>query len=385
MNVQAQTAAPLNNAVLGASVVAVIVSLVLALGALMEQGHAAFNTQSDGVVWGLPVATYVFFVLTSTGLTFVASLAMVFGIDAFYPIAKRCVWMAVATLVAGFVALALELGHPFRMLWAIPTSFQVTSPMNWMGLFYALYLVFLLLKFRKLEAGDWDSAASRRLGIACLVAVIVAHGTLGLVFGMMAMRPFWYDGMLPLYFLATAALSGIAFAVLITGLAHGFEARRMGSALRALMADRVPRIFAAVLAVVLLFMLARTITGLWSNAEGLQAYHWMIASPWFWIEAIGLITAFVLLLSPARAQLRTQLAAAALVMGAVFIGRYEFVIGGQVVPVFKGAWAPTFAAYTPSATEWMLTLLALSLAFAIYAAGERLFDLSAAPRRIRTL
>ena len=165
MNVQAQTAS-LNNAVLKASIVAVIVTLGLTLAALTTQGHSAFNTESDGVVWGLPVATYVFFVLTSTGLTFVASLAMVFEVKSFYPIAKRCVWMAIATLLAGFASLAFELGHPFRMLWTLPTSFQLRSPMNWMGLFYTLYLVFLLLKFRKLQAGDWDSGASRKVETA---------------------------------------------------------------------------------------------------------------------------------------------------------------------------------------------------------------------------
>ena len=381
MNVHVQSSAPLNNAVLGASAVGVVVSLGIALAALMSQGHAAFNTQSDGVVWGLPVATYVYFVLTSTGLTFVASLAMVFGYRPLHPIAKRCVWLAVATLVAGFAALAFELGHPFRMLWAIPTSFQLSSPMNWMGILYALYLAFLLLKFRRLEAEDWDSAASRRLGIASFVAVVAAHGTLGLVFGMMAMRPFWYDGMLPLYFLATAALSGIAFAVLVTALAYGFEAQRMPPALRELMRETGPKIFATALAVVMLFMTARTITGLWSNAEGLQAYRWMIESPWFWVEALALLAAFAMLLSPARSRGATQLTAALLVIVALFIGRYEFVVGGQVVPVFKGASAPHFAAYAPSGTEWMLTLLAVSLAFGIYAVGEKLFDLSATPRR----
>ena len=47
---------------------------------------------------GLPPATYVFFVLTSTGLTFVVSLATVFNFEQFYPIAKRCIWLAISTL-----------------------------------------------------------------------------------------------------------------------------------------------------------------------------------------------------------------------------------------------------------------------------------------------
>lgn len=369
------------NALLAAGVVGLAVSLGVVLFKLMGEGHAAFNTSSDGVSWGLPVAVYVFFVLTSTGLTFVASLAMVFGIKDFYPIAKRCVWLAVATLLAGFTALAFELGHPFRMLWAIPTALQIKAPMNWMGTFYSLYLVFLLLKFRKLHADDWDSRASRNLGLASLVAVVIAHSTLGLVFGMMAMRPFWFGGLIPVYFLATALLSGLAFAVLFTHLAHRSTGAAVPAPVRELLAGSMPKLFALALGIVLLFSVVRTVTGLWSNAEGLQAFRWMVGAPWFWIEMVALVVAFVILLTPGmRSRAGAQVLASLLVIVALFIGRYEYMIGGQVVPLFKGSWVPEFIQYSPSLAEWMLGLLAVGMTFTIYALGDRLLNLSAQPR-----
>ena len=372
--------APYNGAVLTAGVAGTAITAAFAFYMLMTEGHAAFNGTSDGVMWGLPVATYVFFVLTSTGLTLVASLAMVFGVHAFYSVAKRCVWLAVATLIAGFAALAFELGHPFRMLWALPLSFQITSPMNWMGVLYLVYLFFLLWKFSRMNAGDWDSPASRNLGVASFAAVVLAHATLGLVFGMMAMRPFWYDGLMPFYFLATAALSGVAFAVLASYLVHGFSQAAMPSALRELMQGAMPKLFAALLGLNLLLLAARTLTGVWSNYDGMQAFEWMVASPWFWIEVIAYVLAFFILLSPnLRSQGNMQLAASVLVILALFIGRYEYVIGGQIVPLFKGAWAPEFIPYFPSATEWALAIMGLALAAAIYAAGEKMFNLSAAP------
>ena len=160
MTTQAQTAGPVNT-VLMASLAGLVVSLGVALAMLMGQGHAAFNTGSDGVSWGLPVAAYVFFAITSTGLTLVASLAMVFGVKAFYPVAKRCVLLAGASLIGGMACLALEVGHVFRMAWALPFSFQIVSAMWWMGVLYALDLVFMALKFQRVNAGDWDSPASR--------------------------------------------------------------------------------------------------------------------------------------------------------------------------------------------------------------------------------
>jgi len=380
MATQMQGAGGLNTPLLAAGGIGLVASLGVALMALMTQGHAAFNTSNDGVVWGLPVAVYVFFVLTSTGLTLVASLAMVFNFKEFYPIAKRCVWLAAATLIAGFASLALELGHPFRMLWAIPLSFQVSSAMNWMGVLYALYLVLLLVKFFRIEGGDWDSGASRNFGIAAFLSVIAAHGTLGLAFGMMAMRPFWYDGLLPIYFLATAFLSGVAFAVLISYIAYGLDQDNMPERVRSLMTGAMPKLFATVLGIVILFVAFRTVTGLWSNADGLEVFHHMVASPWFWVEIIAMLVAFLILLSPAlRTQGSMQLAASLLVVLALAIGRYEFVIGGQVVPLFKGTWVEGIISYTPSTTEWMLALLAVSLMLVIYAVGERMFNLSAEP------
>src|SRR5512134_1819586 len=61
---------------------------------LFTEGHAAFNTSSD-VAWGAPIAWYLFFLLASSGLSIIASLDTVFGFNVFYPVAKRCVWLAI--------------------------------------------------------------------------------------------------------------------------------------------------------------------------------------------------------------------------------------------------------------------------------------------------
>jgi molybdopterin-containing oxidoreductase family membrane subunit len=378
MTTQAQCTGPVNGVLMAAGL-GLVVSLGVTLTNLLSQGHAAFNTGSSGVTWGLPVAVYVFFVLTSTGLTFVASLAMVFGFEDFYPIAKRCIWLALATLVAGFASLALEMGHPLRMLWAVPLNFQYVSPLLWMGVFYAAYMVLLLLKFQKVNRGDWDSGGSRRLGVASFATVVVAHATLGAAFGMMAMRPFWFGPMVPLYFLITAAVSGGAFAILITYVAYGSQ-DRMPVAVRGLMTGALPKVFAAALGVALVATLARVATGLWSNAEGLQVWNHIVRTPWFWIEMIAMVAAFGLMVSAAtRNQGTMQLAAALLSIVSLAIGRYEFVIGGQLVPLLKGSWVRGLIDYTPSTTEWMLALMALSLTFLVYALGERRLNLSAAP------
>ncbi|HEY0824864.1 MAG TPA: hypothetical protein VGD76_13835, partial [Ramlibacter sp.] len=71
--------------------------------------------------------------------------------------------------------------------------------------------------------------------------------------------------------------------------------------------------------------------------------------------------------------------AAAMAILSLAIGRYEFVIGGQLVPMFKGTWVIGLAEYAPSFTEWMVALSALCLAFVIYGVGEWMLRLSASP------
>jgi molybdopterin-containing oxidoreductase family membrane subunit len=56
-------------------------------------------------------------------------------------------------------------------------------------------------------------------------------------------------------------------------------------------------------------------------------------------------------------------------------------MGGQLVPLFKGSWAPDLLSYAPSLTEWALLLMAIFLANAVNAWGENRFQLSYCEQR----
>lgn len=358
---------------------ALLVSAGFVIVKLATEGHASFGT-TNVVPWGLPVSTYVFFAISSSGLSMVAALSLVFGFESFYPIAKRCVWAALITLVAGFASLGLEIGHPFRMIWTFPTGLQVRSPLFWMGVFYLGDMVLLLLKFWRMQVGDWHSPFSRKLGLASFVAVVLANGTLGSVFGMMFARPFWYDGLLPVYFLFTAALSGVAFAVLFTYASYGFSRDRMPADVRDLLTGPLPKVFATAIGVVGIYVVARTLNGLWGNAEGLEVFKHTVKTLGFNAEVwLCLAVPFLLMLSRNREGSGQQRLAALLVIVGQFVGRYDFTIGGQIVPLFKGQWVTGFAGYSPSLTEYMIVVVAISLMVFLYAAGEWLFGLSDTP------
>jgi Ni/Fe-hydrogenase subunit HybB-like protein len=376
MTTQTQTAGPVNLIMLAGGA-ALVVSLGLAMANLMGSGHASFNTASNGVTWGLLVVTYVFFSMASTGLAMVAALAAMFDARQFAPLIKRCTFLSIITLVAAFSSLALEMGNPLRMLWAVPLNFQPGSALVWMGIFYSICLALLVFKFMKMHKGNWSGEGLTRTGF---VLEVLALGTLGSAFGLMAMRPAWYGSEVPALFLACGAVIGVAFAVLITQLTYGMDTKAMPERLRSVMTGSLPKLFATTLGIYLVFLLFRTVNGLWTNADGFQMVSMMVKSPWFMLEVVALLGAFFIMTNPAmRAVGNMQVVAAVATLVAMFIGRYEYIIGGQLVPLFKGSWVHGLINYTPSTTEWLITIMAFSLVFAGWAYAEKNLNLAAEP------
>jgi Ni/Fe-hydrogenase subunit HybB-like protein len=363
-----------------ASLVGAVVTLGIAINTLMAEGHAAFNTTSMGVVWGLPIVTYDYFLLTSTGLVMVACLGLVFGIERFNLIAKRCLWLAVAGLIGGVAVLMLELGYPIRALWMTPINFQVLSPLFWKVLLVAAYTVVLLLLFYRIDQGAGREAA-RPLAIAGFALAVAIALAAGSVFALMTMRPFWFGGEVMVVFLIESFLGGLAFVLFFTYLARGFDPAALPEDLRAFFAGGFGMFFAAVIGLHAALVGGRAIAGAWSTAEGLQVWGHMLASPLFWGGTLlGILVPLVLMATPdLRRRAWAQMLAAVLVMIGLFIARYEFIIGGQMVPLFKGSWAPGLLDYVPSATEWLLLLGGIFLANVVNAAGAWLLDLDARP------
>lgn len=376
---------PLGWGLLVIATVPLLGSLGFAFFQLAANGHTSFNTSSV-LPWGQPIATYVYFALASSGLGLVASLPLVFGFKAYYPLAKRCIFLAFALLISGMGVLALELGHPFRMLWVIPANLQVQSAMFWMGAFYSLDLLFLLWKFGKMQDGHWDTKTATQVGIASFIGVLLASGNLALIFGMMSMRPFWFDALLPVYFYATGITSGLAVLILLTYLTYGFRRERMPQALQGLLSGALPKLFVALIGTTLLFIAGRAITGLYSNNPEISlVWTDYLFDSGLYLTAliIGLLLPFVLLLNASlRNRSSVQVLSALLVTLAMFAERLYFVVGGQVVPLFKGTWVPNLISYAPSATEWALTLFGCSLCLMLFLLGEKFLNLGDMPRQM---
>jgi len=346
---------------------------------LFTEGHSAFNTSSD-VAWGAPIAFYLFFLLTSSGMSILSSLDTVFGLNLFFPVAKRMVFMSIACLIAGFTILALEIGHPFRMLWALPYAFQIKSPMWWMGVFYSLDLALLIVKFLLLHRGRWHDRVTHMVSVVSFVVCILAPGTLGLVFGMMAMRQAWFSPILPMYFILLGFTSAIAFLLFFGSILPHNLTKDMTPAMTRLFRVELPRLFFIAVLAVTGMRFGQIVTNLWTNFEGMDA-HWLaLGSKLYWVEIIVglLLPALLMALPSVRANRIVQAIAGLAFMTGMFTGRLEFLINGQLVPLFKGSYAG-YVDYWPSMTEWMLVPVGVGVFLVLYGAGSWLLTLWDAP------
>lgn len=330
--------------------------------------------------WGLLIVGYVFLAVTTSGLCLASSLGTVFGIERFRPLEKRHAVLAVLCLVTAFGIIALDLHYPVRLVLGAVLNPSPSSPMWWMGVFYGIYLGFLLVEVWSMFWGH-----PRIHGIACVLAscmAIIAPTTLGAVFAVVSARPFWAGSFTPLLMLATAFLSGTA----LLGVVFGLVARlRLTGFERAVdLAVPAVRSLLAIALVGVAGLVAREVAvGLTSEDAGLSAATNALVSGPLAIQFVGvrviggLVLPLVLLALPVgRAATRLLLAGSFAIVGA-FADRLTFVSAGQISPLTatSGVVSAPYAAYTPSPVEISIVIGAIAFIALAYTLAERYLDL----------
>ena len=242
---------------------------------------------SREVPWGILISTYVFFVVTSTGLCLVSSIGHVFGVKDFEPIAKRSVFLAVATIVAGFFVIFFEIENPFRMAIYNVISPNLTSNIWWMGTLYGAYMLFMAIEFLLLVMKKYRAAAM--VGFLGVVAGVSAHSNLGAVFGMLDGREFWYGPFMPIYFIASAMMSGVAAIIFFTWLGHIVNGEKLDEPMRRAL-EVTTKIGILLISIILFFTTWKFIIGFAGGEAKVKALRALITGPYacnFWVLEMG--------------------------------------------------------------------------------------------------
>jgi len=197
--------------------------------------------------WGLLVVVYPYITGLVAGAFILASLERVFRVKEVEPTYRLALLTALAFLLIAPLPLLLHLGHPERSFEIFLTP-NMHSAMAMFGFVYAWYLAVVLLleiwfDYRKdlvlwarnerglrkwihliltlgatdisEQAVEFDRKAVRFLTVIGIPSAFLLHGYVGFIFGSVKANPWWSSVLIPVVFLFSAIVSGIALVLII--------------------------------------------------------------------------------------------------------------------------------------------------------------------------
>jgi len=197
--------------------------------------------------WSVLIVLYPFLTGLVAGAFILASLERVFLVEAVKPTYRLALLTALAFLVVAPLPLQLHLGHPERSFEMYLTPHR-SSAMAMFGFVYLWYLMAVLvleiwLDYRKdivlmmqattgvkkwiykamtlgstnisVEALRVDSRAGWIITLIGIPSAFLLHGYVGFIFGSVKANPWWSTPLMPVVFLFSAMVSGIAAVMLL--------------------------------------------------------------------------------------------------------------------------------------------------------------------------
>lgn len=197
--------------------------------------------------WGLLIVVYPYVTGLVAGAFILASLERVFNVKEVQPTYRLSLLTALAFLVVAPLPLLAHLGHPERALEIFLTP-NLNSAMAMFGFVYAWYLMVVLLleiwfEYRRdlilwsrgekglrrlihrvltlgaMDLSDralqFDQGAGRLITIVGIPSAFLLHGYVGFIFGSVKANPWWSSVLIPIVFLFSAIVSGIALVLLL--------------------------------------------------------------------------------------------------------------------------------------------------------------------------
>jgi len=365
------------NMLIAVLTVAFLAMFVIGVGTYLVHGHHAYAVTREHP-WGLLIAVYIFFVVSSTGLCIVGSLGDVFGFKDYMMISKRAIFGSIVTILAGFAVIGFEIGHPIRMMIYNVLTPGLTSAIWWMGTLYGLYLTFMIIEFIFLLKNDMKMA--KIFGLIGLLVGLAAHSNLGGVFGFLNSRTISNGVFYPTYFILTAFITGIYIAFIMMGFRYKLKFPENAR----VMLVNLAKIQGLLISILIFFETWKMLTAVYGGMPNRAdvAIHILTTMP-FWIEVFfAMLIPLYIILSSGGKNVVGMFWGSLLGMVGIFFMRYDLVHDTQLKPLqmmktTEYQLPPEWVHYFPSSTEIMISLGGLGICLLLYWIGTKAFNLDA--------
>ncbi len=353
--------------------------------------------------WSVLIVLYPFLTGLVAGAFILASLERVFRVQAVKPTYRLALLTALSFLLIAPLPLQLHLGHPERSYEMYLTPHR-TSAMAMFGFVYLWYLMAVLvleiwldyrrdivllarsttgwkrLVYRIMTLGSTNIsehalAIDERVGwVITLIGIpsaFLLHGYVGFIFGSIKANPWWSTPLMPVVFIFSAMVSGIAAVMLLYMLSMWAR----GQAIDMRCVDTVARYLFYTFIIDFSLEMLDLIHRIYEADESFRSLDFMVHTKLYvshivvqivlgTITPIGLLALTQVLKISDLTRKRLYVAAGCLTLIGIFAMRWNVVIGGQL-------FSKSFLGYTTYkmglvAREGLLTAIVLTvLPFAI--------------------
>jgi len=209
------------------------------------EGYVYPNEQT--LLWSVLIVIYPYVTGLVAGAFIMASLVRVFNVKELTPVYRLALLTALGFLICAPLPLLFHLGHPERSLQMMITP-RASSPMAMFGFIYAWYMMAVLLlelwcEYRR-DLVAWsqrerglkrllyrvmtlgvtdvspaalrvDESLSKIITVIGIPSAFLLHGYVGFIFGSIKANPWWGNALMPVIFIFSAIVSGIALCLLL--------------------------------------------------------------------------------------------------------------------------------------------------------------------------
>jgi Ni/Fe-hydrogenase subunit HybB-like protein len=214
---------------------------------LLKQVTGYIYPNEIEIHWSILIVVYPYLTGLVAGAFILASLVKVFNVREVYAVYRLSLLTALAFLLIAPLPLLLHLGHPERS-YEIFLSPNLSSAMAMFGFVYAWYLMVVLvleiwfayrrdlivwaqaerfpmrwihkaLALFSVDLSDgavaFDRKAVKVITIIGIPSAFLLHGYVGFIFGSIKANPWWSSVLIPIVFLFSAIVSGIALVLVL--------------------------------------------------------------------------------------------------------------------------------------------------------------------------
>jgi molybdopterin-containing oxidoreductase family membrane subunit len=328
------------------------------------KGHYLLGT-SNILPWGMPIIITIYLIGLSAGSLILSSLTYVFRKEAYRPISRMAVFLAIVLIFGAMVGIALDLGRPEKswrlFMFFVLNNMQSMFAIN--GILYGGYFLIGLvyLGFIVGEKSKWTKV----MGIIAIGWAALVHMGTGAIFGFIATRPIFFSPIKPFEFLAAAMVSGLALLMIAVVAIFKFTKRDLNIDI----IFSLSRLLLVLITVLAVMVLVDKLTHLYSPDR--EPMIWLLTGPYSWVfwglqAGCAYILPIILLGHPRyRKTIKGVMAAAFLVVIGIFGERFALVIPGTAYPLpfypgkIEGIWG--------AAGSFPLTPVELLMSIGIFA------------------